>query len=67
MSCVATLIDRLLGYTLRGMARTVSSPIRDPSMSLQTLLLTKNEVCILKIKKKFNYDSEVNAPADTAS
>ena len=33
---------------------------------MQTLLHTKNEVCILKIKKKINYDSEVNAPADTA-
>ena len=64
MFYVVTRIDRLLGYTLRGMARTVSSPIKDPSMSLQTLLLTKNEVCILK--KKINYDSEVDVPADTA-
>ena len=58
MFYVVTLIDRQLGYTLRGMARTVSSPIKDLSMSLQTLLHTKNEVC--------NYDSEVDVPADTA-
>ena len=49
MFYVAILIDRQLGYTLRGMARTVSSLIKDPSMSSQTLLLTKNEACILKI------------------
>ena len=60
---VVILIDRQHGYTLRGVARTVSSLIRDPSMSLQTLLLTKNEVCILK---NINYDSEVDVPADTA-
>ena len=66
MFYVVTRIDRLLGYTLRGMARTVSSPIKGPSMSLQTLLHTKNELCILKIKKKINYDSEVDVPADIA-
>ena len=32
-----------LGYTLRGMARTVSSPTKGPSMSLQTLLHTKKK------------------------
>ena len=51
MFYVVTQIDRLLGYTLRGMARTVLSPTEDPSMSSQTLLHTKNEVYILKIKK----------------
>ena len=52
MFYVVTLIDHQLGYTLRGMVRTVLSPTKDTSMSLQTLLHTKNEVCILKIKKK---------------
>ena len=62
MFYVVTRIDRQLGDTLRGMARTVSSPIQDPSISLQTLLHTKNEVCILKIQKNL----EVDVPADTA-
>ena len=66
MFYVVTLIDRQLGYTLRGMARTVLSPTKDPSISSQTLLHTKNEVYILKILKIYNYDSEVNVPADTA-
>ena len=51
MFYVVTRIDRQLGYTPRGMARTVSSPTKDPSMYLQTLLHTKNEVYVLKIKK----------------
>ena len=45
------MIDRQLGYTLRGMACTVSPLIKDPRMSSETLLYTENEVCIFKIKK----------------
>ena len=66
MFYVATRIDRQLGYTLRGMARTVLSPTKGPSISSQTLSHTRSEVYILKIKKNLNYDSEVDVPADTA-
>ena len=51
MFYVVILILRQLGYKLRGMARNVLPLIKDPSISLQTLLHTKNEVYVLKISK----------------
>ena len=63
MFYVDIVIDRQLVYTLRGMARTV---LRDPSLSLQTLRLTKNEVFMSNFLKIFNYGSKVDVPADTA-
>ena len=63
MFYVDIVIDLQLVYTLRGMARTVLSLIRDPSMSLQTLWITKNEVFM---SKKSNFGSEVDVPAETA-
>ena len=63
MFYVVTLIDRQLGYTLRGMALTVSSPIQ---YVLANLVTHKERSVHIKILKFFNYDSEVDVSADTA-
>ena len=49
MSYADTLIDLQLDYTLSGMALTVLSPLRGPSMLSRILSITRNEVFTSKI------------------
>ena len=63
MSYADTMIDLQLDYILSGMALTVLSPLRGPSMLSLTLLTTRHEVFTSRI---FKYDPEVDIPADTA-
>ena len=66
MSYADTLIDLQLDYTLSGMALTVLSPLRSPSTFSQNLVNHKKRNVHVKNLKIFNYDPEVDVPADTA-